>query len=342
MSQIPFILCIDSRVENPTSLYARFQIGPIPEGHGLTIGNVLRRVLLSDLKTLSIVAAKIQLGNGTLVPHEYSSLPGVRESTLDLLLNLRQIVLQSEKDFEEPILGFLNVVGPTVIRAKDIKFSEDVYLVDPEQYIGTLNEEGSLSIQLIASYGKKGKSFLKIDPSELGLFLLNAPFNPVHQVNYKIESSYNTTNSEQLILEVKTNGSVHPTQALKLSLQKTQNLFNSLIFNPLQNFQDDELSNERKKSPYNQFDSKTEYQNFLGNKITFTASLKKRLCSLDIANFNFDLNTFAFLKTQNIHTIGDLIFADLNAFEKTLSKQSILEIKKILDQFGFQDQQKIN
>ena len=82
------------------------------------------------------------------------------------------------------------------------------------------------------------------------------------------------------------------------------------------------------------------YQNFLGTKITFTASLKKRLCSLDIANFNFDLNTFAFLKTQNIHTIGDLIFADLNAFEKTLSKQSILEIKKILDQFGFQDQQK--
>jgi len=335
MSQIPFILCIDSRVENPTSLYARFQIGPIPEGHGLTIGNVLRRVLLSDLKTLSIVAAKIQLGNGTLVPHEYSSLPGVRESTLDLLLNLRQIVLQSDQDFEEPILGFLNVVGPTIIRAKDIKFSENISLVDPEQYIGTINEEGSLSIQLIAGYGKKGKSFFKIDPSELGLFLLNAPFNPVHQVNYKIESSYNDTNSEQLILEVKTNGSVHPTQALKLSLKKTQTLFNSLIFNPLQNFQENELSNET-----TQFDAQTEYQNFLGRNITFTASLKKRLCSLDLANFNLDLQTFAFLKTQNIHTIGDLIFVDLNSFQNTLPQQAILDIKKILDQFGFQDQQK--
>lgn len=342
MSQSPFILCIDSRVENPTSLYARFQIGPIPEGHGLTIGNVLRRVLLSDLKTLSIVAAKIQLGNGTLVPHEYSSLPGVRESTLDLLLNLRQIVLQSDQNFEEPILGFLNVVGPTIIRAKDIKFSENISLVDPEQYIGTINEEGSLSIQLIIGYGKKGKSFLKIDPSELGLFLLNAPFNPVHQVNYKIESSYNTTNSEQLILEVKTNGSVHPTQVLKLSLQKTQNLFNSLIFNPLQNFQENELGNEEKHLEDNKFQYISTYQNFLGKDITFTASLKKRLCSLDIANFNFDLNTFAFLKTQNIHTIGDLIFADLTAFEKMLSKKSILAIKKILNQFGFQNQQNIN
>lgn len=351
MSQIPFILCIDSRVENPTLLYAKFQIGPIPEGNGLTIGNVLRRVLLSDLKTLSIIAAKIQLGNGTLVPHEYSSLPGVRESTLDLLLNLRQIVLQSNQHFEEPILGFLNIVGPSIIRAKDIKFAEDIQLVDPNQYIATINEEGSLSIQVIVSYGKRGKSFLTMDPTELGLFVLNAPFTPVQQVNYKVESVSNTNNDEQIILEITTNGSIHPTSALKLSLQKIQNLFNSLVFNPLETFQ----SNAQSKNnlsflnkfsnaeimPFNKKTVDSQFQNFLGNEISFTSSLKKRLCSLDLGNFNFDLKTFLFLKNQNIHTLGDLIFTDLTIFENQLSKNTIREIKELLDKFGFQDIQTI-
>lgn len=354
MLQNPLILCIESRVEKSTSLYARFQIGPLPQGHGLTVGNALRRILLSDLHSFSIMAAKIQLGDGTMVPHEYSSLPGVRESTLDLLLNLREIVLENHQYDDEPIVGFINVKGPNTITAKDIRFSKNINLVDPDQYIATLNEDSSVSIQVLVGCGKNGKSYITIDPRESNLFLLQPSFTPITQVNYKIESNqllitsdFSKKTDEQLILEVTTNGSLHPLEGLRYALVHAQNLFDSLTLNPLFNFAEPK---EKHSHPKSNPDIETEQilvnrekksakpsNNLLGSQIPFASGIKKRLCSLDLANLNLTVQTYFDLKLNDLNTIGDLVFSDFIELEKILKKESVEETKKILMTLGLRN-----
>ena len=115
------LTCIESRIENNTTFYGRFQLGPFDGGQGLTIANALRRVLLSELSGLAIVAVDIQG-----VTHEYSYLKGIRESILDILLNLKQIVLTSDFDCKETQIAYLNFQGPGKIKAKDLIFATKI------------------------------------------------------------------------------------------------------------------------------------------------------------------------------------------------------------------------
>ena len=146
----PLLLsCIESRVENSRNFYGRFQLGPFVSGQALTIANSLRRSLLSEISGLAITAVEIEGA-----AHEYSTLSGVRESVLDLLLNVKQIVLTSNFQFQEPQIAFLEVQGPAIVRASDIKLPVSVQSVDPEQYIATLLYDGILKIKFIICRGK--------------------------------------------------------------------------------------------------------------------------------------------------------------------------------------------
>lgn len=342
MLETPLIVCIDSRIEKPTSLYARFKIGPIMESHGLTIGNALRRILLSELKSLCIIAAKIKLGNTFLIPHEYCSLPGVREPALDLLLNLRQVTFQSDEFLNEPLIGFLNVTGPKTITAKDLKLPQMIRLIDENQYIGTLTDNSTLSIQFLLSYGKNGKSYLDIDQKNPGFFWLEPNFLPITQVNYKIESNSIENHDEHVLLEVTTNGSIHPYEALRISVKKLQNLINSLKFNPfyLDIYPTETNKNNQESffetSGHKQFlTSKKQKHNFLGKKIDYKSSIKKRLYSIDLTNLNFSLNAYTELKSNNFNTIGDILLVNHNDLTKILSKTVLDEIEQILRNLGF-------
>lgn len=141
--------CIESRVENNTSFYGRFQLGPFELGQGLTVGNALRRTLLSELRGLAITAVEIQGAS-----HEYSALLGVRESVLDILLNLKQVVLTSEFQINEPQIAFLQVQGPGIVRAGDLKLPVSIQCVDPEQYIATLSHDAFFSMKCVICQGK--------------------------------------------------------------------------------------------------------------------------------------------------------------------------------------------
>ena len=156
--------CIESRVENNRSFYGRFQLGPFDLGQGLTVATALRRTLLSELTGLAITAVAIRGAS-----HEYSTLCGVRESVLDILLNLKQIVfsiVDSElennsfsksaikKNLSESQIGFLKVSGPGIVKARDIKLPTSIQCVDPDQYIATLADNGSLEIRFIICEGK--------------------------------------------------------------------------------------------------------------------------------------------------------------------------------------------
>ena len=156
--------CIESRVENNRSFYGRFQLGPFDLGQGLTVATALRRTLLSELTGLAITAVAIRGAS-----HEYSTLCGVRESVLDILLNLKQIVfslvdseletdsfynLSNKQSLAESQIGFLKVYGPGIVKASDIKLPSAIQCVDPDQYIATLASNGTLEIRFIISEGK--------------------------------------------------------------------------------------------------------------------------------------------------------------------------------------------
>lgn len=146
----PLLLsCIESRVENSRNFYGQFQLGPFISGQALTIANSLRRSLLSEISGLAITAVVIEG-----VAHEYSTVAGVRESVLDILLNVKQIVLTSNFQFQEPQIALLEVQGPAIVRASDIKLPVSVQSVDPEQYIATLLYDGVLQMKFIICRGK--------------------------------------------------------------------------------------------------------------------------------------------------------------------------------------------
>ena len=143
------IRCDESHLEKNHTLYGKFTLGPFLPGQGTTFGNALRRSLLAELSGLGITAFEI-LG----VMHEFSTLPGLRESVLDLSLNLKQIVLTGILPCSAPPLGFLKVRGPAIIKAADLKLPPGVYCASPEQYIATLASNGILHVKFVVSVGK--------------------------------------------------------------------------------------------------------------------------------------------------------------------------------------------
>lgn len=144
-----FVTCINSKVENPTKFYGQFEIGPFAPGQGLTVANALRRSLLSQLSGSAITLVEIQGAS-----HEYEILTGVRESILDIILNLKEIILTSDFEIFSPQIGFLNVKGPGKVCASDLKLPSFLYVIDPNQYIATLTTGGTLNMKFLVSYGK--------------------------------------------------------------------------------------------------------------------------------------------------------------------------------------------
>ena len=141
--------CIDSRVESPMKFYGRFELGPFAPGQGLTVANSLRRSLLSQLTGTAIPLVQISGAS-----HEYETLIGVRESVLDIILNIKQIILTSDFEFFSPQVGFLSVKGPGIVRARDLKLPNFIYAVDANQHIATLTTNGNLNMKFIIACGK--------------------------------------------------------------------------------------------------------------------------------------------------------------------------------------------
>ena len=142
--------CIDSKIINSTNFYGKFELGTWNSGQAINIANLLRRGLLSELSGTSITFVKI-IG----ISHEYDTLPGIQECILDILLNLKKIILKSEFKIFSPQIGFLNVKGPGIIKSSDLKLPFFINLIDSDQYIATLTQNGLLNIKFLIHSGKK-------------------------------------------------------------------------------------------------------------------------------------------------------------------------------------------
>lgn len=323
------LCCIESRIENNRNFYGRFQLGPFETGQGLTVANALRRTLLSELSGLAIVAVEIEGAR-----HEYSTLPGIRESVLDILLNLKQIVLTSRFQIHQPQFGYLQVQGPGIVKAGDLKLPLSIQCVDPEQYIATLSYDGVLNIKFFVCQGKNYVSFsnltgelqetalLKTLKTQFvknsNLLPIDAVFMPVNKVNYLLET-YNSSRfgkpKERIFLEIWTNGSIHPRQAIHEAAKILVKLF----------------------SP---FQETRVLKSLLYKPLQFTSSKKdtvKKITSLDIGNLDLSLRPYTCLKRAKINTIGELLqySEEELLLLKNFGKRSLEEVQLLLHQIGF-------
>lgn len=219
MDQLHTLESITTQIESPRSHYGSFQIGPLRGGQGITIGNALRRVLLGDIRGIAIISAKIEG-----VQHEFASLPKARESVLEVLLNLKEIVLKGPTDLSDPLVGSISVVGPARVEARDLQLPPEIEVVDPSQVIAHIASDGVFSMECMISsgIGYKLPPTHRSDSDQLGYLAIDAIFMPVRRVNYKIDAS--PDGWEIITLEIWTNGSLTPQTALEESIRTLQDL----------------------------------------------------------------------------------------------------------------------
>ena len=224
-----FFSCVDSRIEDQGSMYARFHLGTFLRGQSLTFANALRRTLLSEIPGVIITDVIIE-GAG----HEFATLPGVEETVLDILLNLKKLVFApcnsniTELDSFEAT-GFLKSSGPTKLTAGDLKLPLNVKCIDPSAHIANLTTSGEFSLRVDLQVRRPHQIFnpkvsSPIQQKNRKFFFDTVPM-PVQKVNYVIKSLNVKQGSEYLILEVWTDGSVSPQETVQFALKNLTNLF---------------------------------------------------------------------------------------------------------------------
>jgi DNA-directed RNA polymerase subunit alpha len=273
------VQCLQSTEKTETDLYSKYYIGPFIKGQSTTIGNTLRRVLLSSLQGLAIVGARI-----TGINHEFSTIPHVKEDVVDILLNLKQIVFKGE--LNEPTLARLKVKGPGIITASDIELPPNVKLIDPRQYIATITAKSNVEMEFLIT---RGQSYLKNSALEsiipTGFLSVDAVFMPVKKVNFFVETAQTTNSSEleSLILEIWTNGSLTPAEALSTSAEILENSFELL-----------KITNTTSTLAINK-------------EIYPTEENPEQLDTIFIEELELSVRAYNCLKRANIHTVSDLM-----------------------------------
>lgn len=204
------IECVESTTDGARDHYSKFCLEPLEQGQGVTLGNALRRTLLSDLEGTAIVAVRI-----AGVSHEFSTIPGIREDVLEILLNLKEVVLKSQT--KNPSVGRLRVQGPAIVTTSNLELPSEVELIDPNQYIATICGNNILEMEFRIETGK-GYHLIErsIDETSIDFLQVDAIFMPVKKVNYLTKDIRSNDNllQEQLLLEVWTNGSIDPQDAV--------------------------------------------------------------------------------------------------------------------------------
>lgn len=225
------IRCLKSEKIQSGACHGQFVINSLKPGQGITIGNQLRRVLLGDLGGIAISAVRI-----AGVTHEFSTIPGVREDILEILLNLKGVVLRSKiKDVQ---FGRLKIQGPTVITADLIQLPIGMEIINPNHYIATLSTSNIIEIEFKFEYGVGYRLATQTFSEELNNYLqLDTVFMPVQKVDFKIENIYDISNhsNERLFLDIWTNGSISPNEALESASKIIIDLFTVLIKNTIRN-----------------------------------------------------------------------------------------------------------
>ena len=287
-----------------SSHYGKFEIEPLERGFGTTLGNALRRVMLSSLPGDAITSVKI---DG--VAHEFQKIDGVIEDVTAIVLNLKSIVLKNHSSDENKKLR-LSVSTPGVVTAADIEKDADIEILNPEQVIATLAEGGSLNMEFTIG---SGRGYTRADDnkkildtkSKPGVIAIDSLYSPIERINYEVENARvgQNNNYDKLIMEVWTNGSITPEESIALASR-------ILIehFEVLANL--NEIADET------------------GLMISNTEDPNSKMLETSIDDLDFSVRAYNCLKRANILTLADLVDKSENDMMKirNLGKKSLKEV----------------
>jgi DNA-directed RNA polymerase subunit alpha len=295
-------------LESLTDKFGKFSAQPFERGWGTSVGNALRRALLSSIEGAAITAVKIE---GVL--HEFSSIPGVVEDATDIILNLKQVPLKLNTDLPKTI--YINVENPGVVTSAMIEEDADFAVLDKTVYIATVNEGGKLQMEMRV---KNGRGYVGADRNfdedlPIGYIPVDSVHSPVRKVNYAVEAARlgQMTDYEKLALEVWTNGAITPQDAIGLAAKLVKDHMSIFI-----NFEEPAEISEEQSEIFS--DPRMEH---LGRSV--------EELELSVRSYNC-------LKNANIQTIRELVQKTENEMLRTknFGRKSLNEIKEILTKMG--------
>jgi DNA-directed RNA polymerase subunit alpha len=296
--------------ETLTPFYAKFVAEPFERGFGITIGNSLRRILLSSLQGAAITSVKI---DGVL--HEFSAVPGVKEDVTEMILNLKEVRLKLHTEGPKTIR--VKAEGPKILKAGDIQTGDAVEILNPDHYIATLSRDSKLSIEMTV---KMGRGYVaaernKEESQPIGTLPMDAIFSPIKKVNYAVTNARvgQITDYDKLTLEVWTDGSLNPEEAVAHAAKILKDQLSIFI-----TFEEEE--EEEEESVEEHVETEKLNENLFRSVDELELSVRSANC----------------LKHASIKLIGDLVQkteAEILA-TKNFGRKSLNEIKEILADMG--------
>ncbi|BCJ87311.1 DNA-directed RNA polymerase subunit alpha [Effusibacillus dendaii] len=288
--------------------YGKFVVEPLERGYGTTLGNSLRRILLSSLPGAAATSVKIE---GVL--HEFSTIPGVVEDTTEIILNMKRLSLKIHSDEEKTLV--IDVEGPKVVTAADIQADSDVEVLNTDLYIATVADGAKLYMEIKAN---RGRGYVpadrnKRDDMEIGVIPIDSIFTPISRVNYSVENTRvgQVTNYDKLMLELWTDGSIRPDEAVSLAAKiMTEHLM--LFVGLTDKVKDTEIMVEKE-------DDK-----------------KEKVLEMTIEELDLSVRSYNCLKRAGINTVQELCAKTEEEMMKVrnLGRKSLEEVQEKLEELG--------
>jgi len=291
--------------------YAQFVVDQLERGFGTTMGNALRRVLLSSLPGAAVSNIRV---DGVL--HEFSHLPGVKEDITEIILNLKQLSLRDTSENNDEKTAIIEASGEGVVRARDIKLDSDIEVMNPELVIATLdNADAKLSIEMTI---RTGSGYVGADKNKrldqpIGLIPIDSIFTPVQKVNFNVEPTRvgSVTDFDKLILDVWTNGTVSPKDAVSLAARILTSHFNMFV----------DLSDTARAAEI---------------MVEREEGTKEKMLEMSIEDLDLSVRSYNCLKRAGINTVEDLAAKTEGDMMKVrnLGRKSLEEVLKKMADLG--------
>ncbi len=288
--------------------FGKFVVEPLESGYGITIGNSLRRVLLSSLPGSAVTFLNIRG-----VEHEFATIPGVLEDVPEIILNIKSVVLKLTED--EPVNVVIEKKGPGELSAKDIQCPPELQIINPDQHIATLNEDADVYIEMTVERGRgyEPSELKQEEVNTIGVIPIDSNYTPIKKVNWKVENTRvgNRTDYDKLILEVTTDGSMKADEATSLAAK---------------------ILTEHLKL----FIGLTDHVSEVNIMVEKEEDQKGKVLEMTVEELDLSVRSFNCLKRANINTVEELTNKSEQDMMKVrnLGKKSLDEVRNKLAELG--------
>jgi len=302
----PRLECIEKAEDGS---YGKFIIEPLERGYGTTLGNAMRRILLSSLPGAAVAAIKIEG-----VVHEFSTVPNVKEDVMEIILNLKSLAVKAEGEL--PATATIDVMGPAVVTAADIRSDGSIEVINEDHHIATVSEGGRFYVELTID---KGRGYVSAEKNKaystsIGMLPIDAIFTPISRVNYTIENTRvgQVTDYDKLTLEIWTNGTITPDEAISLSAKILIEHFKLFL-------------------------SLTDRADKVEIMVEKEEDNKDKVLEMTIEELDLSVRSYNCLKRAGINSVQELVLKSEEDMMKVrnLGKKSLEEVQQKLAALGF-------